>query len=29
MNSGDSLDVNTENPVRVYQCRGTDPTSSE
>src|SRR5262245_37208829 len=21
-NSGDSLDVNTENPVRVYQCRG-------
>ncbi|MET0523242.1 MAG: hypothetical protein ABWZ91_00450 [Nocardioides sp.] len=28
MNSGDSLDVNTENPVRVYQCRGADPTSS-
>lgn len=27
-NSGDSLDVNTENPVRVYQCRGTDPSSS-
>lgn len=27
-NSGDSLDVNTENPVRVYQCRGTDPASS-
>jgi ABC-type phosphate transport system substrate-binding protein len=27
-NSGDSLDVNTENPVRVYQCRGADPTSS-
>ena len=27
-NSGDSFDVNTENPVRVYQCRGTDPASS-
>ena len=27
-NSGDSLDVNTENPVRVYQCRGADPSSS-
>ncbi len=27
-NSGDSLDVNTENPVRVYECRGTDPASS-
>lgn len=27
-NSGDSLDVNTENPVRVYQCRGADPASS-
>ncbi len=27
-NSGDSLDVNTQNPVRVYECRGTDPTSS-
>lgn len=27
-NSGDSLDINTENPVRVYQCRGTDPASS-
>ena len=27
-NSGDSLDINTENPVRVYQCRGTAPTSS-
>ena len=27
-NSGDSLDVNTENPVRVYQCRGAEPTSS-
>ncbi|MCW2765044.1 MAG: hypothetical protein JWO11_1003 [Nocardioides sp.] len=27
-NSGDSLDVNTENPVRVYQCRGALPTSS-
>ena len=24
-NSGDSLDVNTENPVRVYQCRGDRP----
>ena len=27
-NSGDSLDVNTENPVRVYECRGAHPTSS-
>lgn len=27
-NSGDSIDVNTENPVRVYQCRGENPTSS-
>lgn len=27
-NSGDSLDVNTENPVRVYECRGSDPSSS-
>ena len=27
-NSGDALDVNTENPVRVYQCRGADPSSS-
>src|SRR6478736_44567 len=27
-NSGDSLDVNTEFPVRVYQCRGADPVSS-
>ncbi len=27
-NGGDSLDVNTANPVRVYQCRGTDPASS-
>ena len=27
-NSGDSLDINTENPVRVYECRGADPTSS-
>jgi hypothetical protein len=27
-NTGDSLDVNTENPVRVYQCRGADPVSS-
>ena len=27
-NSGDSLDVNTENPVRVYECRGTDPAGS-
>lgn len=27
-NSGDSVDVNTENPVRVYQCRGENPTSS-
>ena len=24
-NAGDSLDVNTENPVRVYQCRGDRP----
>src|SRR4051794_28034426 len=30
-NSGDALDINTENPVRVYQCRGdwtTAPASS-
>jgi hypothetical protein len=27
-NTGDSLDVNTENPVRVYECRGAAPTSS-
>ena len=27
-NSGDALDVNTENPVRVYQCRGANPSSS-
>jgi hypothetical protein len=27
-NSGDSLDVNTEDPVRVYECRGVDPASS-
>ena len=27
-NTGDSLDVNTEFPVRVYQCRGTEPASS-
>ncbi|WP_370247988.1 hypothetical protein [Nocardioides sp.] len=27
-NSGDSLDVNTDFPVRVYQCRGADPVSS-
>ena len=27
-NSGDSVDVNTENPVRVYQCRGENPASS-
>src|SRR3954447_6996499 len=27
-NSGDSLDVNTENPVRVYECRGAHPASS-
>ena len=27
-NSGDSLDVNTEYPVRVYECRGADPASS-
>src|SRR3954452_8351829 len=27
-NSGDSLDVNTENPVRVYECRGAAPASS-
>ncbi len=27
-NGGDSLDVNTENPVRVYECRGADPASS-
>jgi hypothetical protein len=27
-NSGDSLDVNTQNPVRVYECRGADPGTS-
>ncbi|MBZ5734396.1 hypothetical protein K8Z61_07790 [Nocardioides sp. TRM66260-LWL] len=27
-NSGDSLDINTQNPVRVYQCRGAAPASS-
>lgn len=27
-NAGDSVDINTENPVRVYQCRGSDPASS-
>jgi hypothetical protein len=27
-NAGDSLDVNTERPVRVYECRGADPASS-
>jgi ABC-type phosphate transport system substrate-binding protein len=27
-NAGDSLDINTERPVRVYQCRGSDPASS-
>lgn len=27
-NAGDSLDTNTEYPVRVYQCRGEDPVSS-
>src|SRR3954447_5599753 len=27
-NSGDSLDGNTLNPVRVYECRGADPASS-
>jgi len=27
-NGGDSLDVNTENPVRVYECRGAHPASS-
>jgi hypothetical protein len=27
-NSNDSLDVNTEDPVRVYECRGSDPASS-
>jgi hypothetical protein len=27
-NSGDSLDVNTQNPVRVYECRGAEPQSS-
>ncbi|MDX6371378.1 MAG: hypothetical protein QOD98_366 [Nocardioidaceae bacterium] len=27
-NAGDSLDGNTERPVRVYQCRGADPASS-
>ncbi|KAA1421019.1 hypothetical protein F0U44_01415 [Nocardioides humilatus] len=27
-NAGDSLDINTEYPVRVYQCRGADPVSS-
>jgi hypothetical protein len=28
LNAGDSLDGNTQNPVRVYECRGTDPASS-
>jgi len=27
-NAGDSLDVNTDRPVRVYECRGADPVSS-
>ncbi len=27
-NSGDSLDGSTQFPVRVYECRGTDPASS-
>jgi hypothetical protein len=27
-NGSGSLDVNTANPVRVYECRGTDPASS-
>jgi hypothetical protein len=27
-NAGDSLDTNTERPVRVYECRGSDPASS-
>ena len=27
-NSGDSLDVNTQYPVRVYECRGVNPASS-
>lgn len=27
-NAGDSLDTNTERPVRVYQCRTADPQSS-
>jgi hypothetical protein len=27
-NSGDSLDVNTQDPVRVYECRGANPASS-
>jgi ABC-type phosphate transport system substrate-binding protein len=27
-NAGDSLDINTEYPVRVYECRGADPESS-
>jgi hypothetical protein len=27
-NSGDSYDVSTKRPVRVYQCRGANPTSS-
>ena len=27
-NAGDSLDINTKYPVRVYECRGTDPASS-
>ena len=27
-NGGDSLDGNTEDPVRVYECRGADPASS-
>lgn len=27
-NAGDSLDINTKFPVRVYECRGVDPVSS-
>jgi hypothetical protein len=27
-NAGDSLDGNTQRPVRVYECRGADPKSS-
>ena len=27
-NAGDSLDTTTQFPVRVYECRGTDPASS-